>query len=63
MNERHPLEHKVIEFALGHKLGGVEGVYNRAAYLDRRRELMQEYADLLFEDFPPASELLRIRRR
>jgi integrase len=63
LNERHPLEDKIVDFALGHKPGGVEGKYNRAAYLDRRTELMQEYADLLFEGFPPASELLRIRRR
>jgi hypothetical protein len=33
----------------------VEGAYNRAAYMPRRRELAQEWADILLADmWPPA---------
>ncbi len=31
----------------------VEGAYNRAAHMDRRRELAQIWADLLLADAPP----------
>lgn len=63
MNERHPDLHAVIEFCLGHKVPGVAGIYNRAEYLDKRRALMQEYADLLFQGLPTAAELLSMRRK
>ena len=33
---------------------GSEGAYNRAAYLPRRRELAQEWADLLLGGFWPS---------
>ena len=36
-----------IELALAHKVGGVRGVYNRAAYLDGRREMLGWWADYL----------------
>lgn len=48
----------VIELMLAHKPKGVRGIYNRAAYLQRRREIAQEWADMLLEGFPPAEELL-----
>ncbi len=63
MSERHPAETNVIGFALGHKPAGVAGIYNRAEYLERRRELAVEYADLLLEGFCPAADLLAIRKR
>lgn len=53
----------VIELMLGHKPKGVRGIYNRAAYLQRRREIAQEWADLLLEGFAPASTLLDGPRR
>lgn len=35
----------VIEKALGHEIGGVRGVYNRAEYADQRRQMLQQWAD------------------
>lgn len=40
-DERH------IEIALAHVKGGVAGVYNKAQYLDDRRQMLQWYADHL----------------
>lgn len=37
----------VIEKALNHTMPGVRGVYNRAEYLDKRREMLQSWADYL----------------
>ncbi|WP_337077692.1 tyrosine-type recombinase/integrase [Acinetobacter pittii] len=36
-----------VEAALAHKVGGVEGVYNKAVYLEPRRIMMQIWADYL----------------
>lgn len=63
MNERaveleRPGDRPIIDLMLAHKPGGVEAIYNRAAYMPRRRQLAQEWADLLLEGFPPASSLL-----
>jgi integrase len=63
MNERYPELARVIDFALGHKIKGVEGRYNRAAFIDLRRKLAQEWADMLLDDFPPAEALLTGPRR
>jgi integrase len=37
----------VVEKALNHNIGGVQGVYNRAEYADHRREMLQFWADLV----------------
>ncbi len=37
----------VIEKAMNHTLGGVRGVYNRAEYSDQRREMLQQWADMV----------------
>lgn len=37
----------VIEKAMNHTMRGVRGVYNRAEYLDKRREMLQAWADYL----------------
>jgi len=37
----------VIEKALNHTIGGIRGVYNRAQYADRRREMLQFWGDYL----------------
>ncbi|WP_343227764.1 tyrosine-type recombinase/integrase [Sphingobium phenoxybenzoativorans] len=52
----------VIDLMLAHMpKDKVEAAYNRAAYLTRRRELAQEWADMLIVDLmPPADLLLRI---
>ncbi|WP_424139217.1 tyrosine-type recombinase/integrase [Roseomonas chloroacetimidivorans] len=52
MNSRHPNEQDraVVDLMLAHKRGNkVEAAYNRSAYMERRRELAQEWADLLLE--------------
>jgi len=59
MNEREPRDFKLIDICLAHSgKGKVEGVYNRAAYIEHRRELMQIWANLLLEGMPPAESLL-----
>lgn len=37
----------VIEKALNHTMKGVRGVYNKAEYLDQRRDMLQAWADYL----------------
>ncbi len=51
----------IIDLMLAHVPGNrVESAYNRAAYMPRRRELAQEWADLLIVDLdPPASQISR----
>jgi integrase len=69
MNERaeragRPSDRPVIDMMLGHvPPNTVEGAYNRAAYMERRRELAQEWADLLTVDLVPPVELLARPRR
>jgi integrase len=61
MNEVHQNEHDraVIDLMLAHKpKTGVEAVYNRAKLMARRRELAQEWADLLLEGRPEAAALV-----
>lgn len=41
----------------------VEAAYNRAAHLQRRRELAQEWADLLMVDQMPIEEVLKVPHR
>jgi len=68
MNERaqaldRPGDRAVIDLMLAHKQEGVEAIYNRAAYMPRRRELAQEWAELLLQGMPPSSSLLEGKRR
>ncbi|MBH9537876.1 tyrosine-type recombinase/integrase [Novosphingopyxis sp. YJ-S2-01] len=68
MNERamdmdRPGDRAVIDLMLAHQTPGVEGRYNRAAYMTRRRQIAEEWAELLLEGFPPASALLEGPRR
>ena len=64
MNDRPPEERQegdraVIDLMLAHvPKDKVEGAYNRAAYMSRRRELAQEWADLISERLSDPSELL-----
>lgn len=48
LNEKH-WNHDAIEMQLAHVSGGTRSVYNHAAYLDTRREMMQWWADYLDE--------------
>lgn len=63
MNERaiaqdRPGDRAIIDLMLAHKPDGVEAIYNRAAYMGRRRQLAQEWADLLTVGLVPAEQLL-----
>jgi integrase len=63
MNELHPADADAIERVLAHVTKGVRGIYARGAYLERRRELLQEWADLLLTSAASAEELIRGPRR
>ncbi|SFG01775.1 Integrase [Novosphingobium sp. CF614] len=59
--EREGKEHdrKVIDLMLAHvPTGKVEGAYNRAAYMPRRRELATIWADMLSEGLPDPTALI-----
>ena len=53
----------IIDLMLAHVQGGVEPTYNRAAYMVRRRELTQEWADTLTEGLVDPEQLLDGPRR
>lgn len=69
MNERAEREGRagdraVIDLMLAHiPANKVEGAYNRAAYMERRREITQEWGDLLTQEVGSAADLLRGPRR
>lgn len=64
MNERDPADRAVIDLMLAHENdNAIEGAYNRARHLPRRRELAQAWADLLLEPPRPAFGLLAGPRR
>lgn len=69
MNERAKAagrdgDRQVIDLMLAHvPTNKVESAYNRAQFMDRRRELAEEWADLLLEGALPAESLLTMARR
>lgn len=64
MNELHRDDRAVIDFMLAHvPKDGVEAAYNRALYLDRRRELAQIWADLITDGLRPPDELVEMPKR
>ncbi|MDK1489411.1 integrase arm-type DNA-binding domain-containing protein [Sinorhizobium sp. 7-81] len=64
MNERDPADKPVVDLMLAHiPKDKVEGAYNRALHLVRRKELAQIWADMLLEGMPPAVALLEGPRR
>lgn len=61
--ERHGKEHdrKVIDLMLAHvPKEKVEGAYNRAAYMPRRRELAKVWADMLSDGLPDPGTLIEL---
>ncbi|MFH5927180.1 tyrosine-type recombinase/integrase [Roseomonas xinghualingensis] len=53
----------VIDLMLAHKpTNHVEGIYNQAAYMARRREIAQQWADLITEGLVPPMDLLVLPR-
>lgn len=69
MNERAEREGRasdraVIDLMLAHvNADRVEGAYNRAAFMERRREIAEEWAALLLEGARPAEDLIELARR
>lgn len=64
MNERHRPDRAVIDLMLAHvPKDKVEAAYNRSQHIVRRRELAQEWADLLLAGMAPADSLLDGPRR
>jgi hypothetical protein len=55
---------EIIELMLAHvPENKVKAAYDRASHMERRRELSQEWADLLMDGMAPASALLVGLRR
>ncbi|HEV7340819.1 MAG TPA: integrase arm-type DNA-binding domain-containing protein [Sphingopyxis sp.] len=67
MNERPDRadgDRAVIDLMLAHvPKDKVEGAYNRASYMPRRRELAQEWADMLLDGMPDPVEFLGLPMR
>lgn len=64
MNTRRRADSKIIDFMLAHaQEDDTEAAYNRADFLDVRREIALEWAELLMKDMPPAKSLLVGKRR
>jgi integrase len=64
MNERYRHDQHIIDLILAHApKDRTESAYNRAAHLARRRELLQEWADLLLMDAVDPVELFEGPRR
>jgi integrase len=64
MNELAAVENRVgdraiLDLMLAHVPAGVEAAYNRAAYMPRRREMAQEWADMLVQGLVEPADLLR----
>jgi hypothetical protein len=67
MNERaldldRPADRAIIDLMLAHVPSGVEARYNRAAYMARRRQIAQEWADLLCKGLASVRSLLELPR-
>lgn len=64
MNERRPLDRAVIDKMLAHTNDDkVEAAYNRAEHMARRREIAEDWAELLMRGAKPAESLLTLERR
>lgn len=55
-------DRQIIDLMLAHVPAGVEARYNRAAYMPRRRQIAQEWADLLCEGLASVESLLELPR-
>lgn len=64
MNDKYPPDRMVIDLMLAHAAKGeVEAAYNRAEHLDRRRELIQIWADMLMDGMAEARALMDLPRK
>jgi integrase len=55
-------DREIIDMMLAHVRDGVEAAYNRAAYMKRRREISQAWADMLMEGAVAPSTLVVTQR-
>lgn len=65
-SDRFNTDRLVIDLMLAHSAIGISGderTYNRAAYMERRRELANDWADLLMEGAPSLDVILESPRR
>lgn len=63
-NERRPRDARLIDDMLAHApKDRVEGAYNRAAYIEHRRELAQDWANILLDGMPAPAEIVAAPRR
>jgi integrase len=62
MSEQLHVRPEVVEAILGHVIPGVRGIYNRAEYLDERRQELERWADLIVGASPKA-RVVRLPRR
>lgn len=64
MNERFPADRHIIDLMLAHTpKDRVEGAYNRAEHIERRREIAQDWADFITEGLTPIEDLVELPRR
>ena len=64
MNEKYPEDRSIIDMMLAHSPKNmVEAAYNRAEHSERRKQLYQIWADLLFDGLRPVRELTMMPRR
>jgi integrase len=63
MTGRHPADREAIEAQLAHTIPGVRSRYVRQTFVERRRELAEEWAGLILDGAPTAEALLLGRRR
>ncbi|MCP8893216.1 tyrosine-type recombinase/integrase [Sphingomonas faeni] len=66
IRERRPDDRAIIDAMLAHKPKGMSGsemAYNRALHMDRRRELAQDWADMLIVGLRSADALLSGQER
>ena len=64
--EKMNIDRLIVDLMLAHKPIGMseeEFTYNRSAYMDRRREIAEQWAALIMEGAMPAAEVMNGRRR
>ncbi|HEX7852343.1 MAG TPA: integrase arm-type DNA-binding domain-containing protein [Sphingobium sp.] len=59
LESRHG-DREVVDLMLAHEQEGVELIYNRYGYMQRRREIAQEWADMITDGMKPAWTLLQL---
>jgi integrase len=64
MNGRRPQDRAYIDLMLAHKVKDkIESAYNRQPYWPARRDIAQEWANILLAGMAPPAELVKLERR